>query len=125
MKFYYESSLPKYGYTRVSNSHLQESLNAKEEYENLRKSYEKLGEELKECKNTYSELYESKLELIEENARLIEENEKLKKENELALHIEEEIPFSDYADQEYIDFLESEEGLAYIKAMDSQYGYLN
>ena len=37
----------------------------------------------------------------------------------------EEILFNDYADQEYIDFLESEEGLAYIKAMDSQYGYLN
>lgn len=37
----------------------------------------------------------------------------------------EEILFNDYADQEYIDFLESEEGLAYIKVMDGQYGYLN
>lgn len=33
----------------------------------------------------------------------------------------EEILFNDYADQEYIDFLESEEGLAYIKAMDSEF----
>ncbi|CUP74999.1 hypothetical protein [Clostridium baratii] len=37
----------------------------------------------------------------------------------------EEILFNDYADQEYIDFLESEDGLAYIKVMDGQYGYLN
>lgn len=35
----------------------------------------------------------------------------------------EEIPFSDYADQEYIDFLESEDGLAYIKAMSSEYSW--
>lgn len=125
MEVCYESSLLKDGYTRVSNSHLRELLNAKEEYENLRKSYENLGEELKECKSTCSELYKTNLDLTEENAKLIEENERLKKENELALHIEEEIPFSDYADQEYIDFLDSEEGLAYIKAMDSQYGYLN
>lgn len=139
MEVCYESSLLKDGYTRVSNSHLRELLNAKEEYENLRKSYEKLEEQLKRCKGKINNLTESgsnlaemvnqliieNLELTEENTKLIEENEKLKKENELALHIEEEIPFSDYADQEYIDFLESEEGLAYIKAMDSQYGYLN
>lgn len=125
MEVCFESSLLKDGYTRVSNSHLRELLNAKEEYENLQKSYKKLEEELKESRSTCDKLCKSKLELTEENARLIEENEKLKKENELALHIEEEIPFSDYADQEYIDFLESEEGLAYIKAMDSQYGYLN
>ena len=37
----------------------------------------------------------------------------------------EEILFRDYADQEYIDFLESEDGLAYIDVMDDQYGYLN
>ena len=37
----------------------------------------------------------------------------------------EEILFNDYAYQEYVDFLESEEGLAYIKVMDGQYGYLN
>lgn len=35
----------------------------------------------------------------------------------------EERLFSDYADQEYIDFLESEEGLAYIKAMSSEYSW--
>ena len=129
MEVCYESSLLKDGYTRVSNSHLRELLNAKEEYENLRKSYEELEEPLKYCNDRINHLRETVSDLAEMVNQLVAENlelkEDLQEENELALHIEEDVPFSDYADQEYIDFLESEDGLAYIKAMDSQYGYLN